>query len=152
MSGGGDAERRALARLGDAYNRGHGAESPTALRLHPHAQINVYLGLMRDITQLAQLRLTEKGDVEAIRADHDLKVRRLEGEVRQVELAIAQDRDAFDALRRDNKEIVMKLMEMGAVDKAIELQTRFLETFGGSTLDKLIASQGADRQVKLVKR
>lgn len=148
-----DAEDRALVRLGNAYERTHNNELPQSLRaLHPNAQINVYLGLMRDLTRLAQLRLTEKGDVEAIRADHDLKVRRLEGEIHQVELAIGQDRDAFDALRRDNKDIVLKLMEMGAVDKAIELQTKFLETFGGSTLDKLIAAQGRDRQVKIVKR
>lgn len=128
---------RALTRYDEARTRAH-SPSMSHLRLHPVASLDLYVGLMRDMAELAKLKTTEQGDREAIRAHYDLQRMAMEGELRQVELAIENDRDAFDALRKDNKDLVNRLMDMGEIDAAILMQTRFLDRFGGSTLDKLI--------------
>jgi hypothetical protein len=135
-----DEPFRALTRLREARER---ASSPTMthLRMHPHATIDLYLGVFRDLADLAKLKTTEAGDREALRSHYELKRMELEGELKQIELAIQNDHAAFDALRADNKELVLKLIEMGEVDAAIQLQTRFLQSFGGSTLDKLLAGR-----------
>lgn len=135
-----DDDGRAGQRLWQARERMKG-DGRMPIRLHDAETLNLYIGLVRDITQLAQLRVTETGDREAIRAEFELERQRLETEMRQVEMAILQDEKAFDALRKDNKEIVLKLIEMGETGAALELQKRFLDSFGGSTLDKLIAAR-----------
>lgn len=135
---------RALTRFNEARSRAH---SPTLshLRIHPIPSLDLYIGLMRDMAELAKLRTTEQGDREAIRTHYELQKLQIEGELQQVELAIENDREAFDALRKDNKELVHRLMDMGEIDAAILIQTRFLDRFGGSTLDKLLGLSRKNR-------
>lgn len=76
-------------------------------------------------------------------AEYEIQRLRLETEMRQVELAILQEEKAFDALRQDIKEIVKTLIEQGEIAAAVDLQKRFIESFGGSTLDKLISARSS---------
>jgi len=137
-----DETSRVLQRLQSARDRGQGTTT-THVRLHDVQSINLYIGLLRDMAQLAKLRLTEEGDREAIRAEYEIQRLRLETEMRQVELAILQEEKAFDALRQDIKEIVKTLIEQGEIAAAVDLQKRFIESFGGSTLDKLISARSS---------
>ncbi|MDX2263475.1 MAG: hypothetical protein NW215_00690 [Hyphomicrobiales bacterium] len=133
-----DFKDRAVARYQEAIGRGRAA---TPLSFHPNNTLNLYAGLFKDLSDLAKLNATEEGDREAIRAHFELARLEIERRMREVELAIESDREAFDALRADNTAIVNKLIELGHVDAAIALQTRFLEIYGGSTLDKLMAGR-----------
>lgn len=131
---------RALTRLEEARQRAH---SPTRshLRLHPQASVDIYIACFRDLAELAKLRVTEAGDREAIQAHYNTRIAELQAELIQVEHAIKADYAAFDALRKDNKEIVQVLLKMGEVEAAIQLQTRFFQQFGASTLDKLLKNR-----------
>ncbi|HET7231855.1 MAG TPA: hypothetical protein VFJ16_17720 [Longimicrobium sp.] len=99
----------------------------------------IYAGLISSALELAKLIQTEKRDLAAIQAHHDVEVERIRLAFREVEAAMLVDFQRDIALRERTFEAINLLIEVGEYDIALRFYERMVDGFTRGALETIIA-------------
>jgi hypothetical protein len=98
----------------------------------------VYAGLISSALELAKLIQTEKRDLAAIQAHHDLEAERIRLAFREVEAAMLVDFQRDMALRERTFQAINLLIEVGEYDIALKFYERMVDGFTQGALETII--------------
>lgn len=113
------------------------ASEPLPLPSMQISDVALFIGLMRQAAYIAELKITEEKDREAIRTQYEIRRREITSELAKVEMAIRNDRYVFELLLRDATDITKMLIERGEVAAALEVQKRVFDVAPSNTLGKV---------------